>query len=102
MQPRPGYQGAPVAYGRPPMPGQGMPPPQGFRPPPGMPPMGFRPPPGMPPPGFRPGMVSFDDERMIKLDIDANFSLFQPPQGFPGAGRGAPPPPGMYQRPPPQ
>ncbi|KAG2206669.1 hypothetical protein INT46_000213 [Mucor plumbeus] len=84
MQPRPGYQGAPVAYGRPPMPGQGMPPqgmpPQGFRPPPGMPPMGFRPPPGMPPPGFRPGM---------------------PPQGFPGAGRGAPPP-GMYQRPPPQ
>lgn len=59
MQPRPGYQGAPVAYGRPPMPGmppQGMPP-QGFRPPPGMPPMGFRPPPGMPPPGFRPGMV---------------------------------------------
>lgn len=62
MQPRPGYQGAPVAYGRPPMPGQGMPPqgmpPQGFRPPPGMPPMGFRPPPGMPPPGFRPGMVS--------------------------------------------
>lgn len=57
MQPRPGYQGAPVPYGRPPMPGQGMPP-QGFRPPPGMPPMGFRPPPGMPPPGFRPGMVS--------------------------------------------
>lgn len=65
MQPRPGYQGAPVAYGRPPMPGMpppGMPPqgmpPQGFRPPPGMPPMGFRPPPGMPPPGFRPGMVN--------------------------------------------
>ncbi|KAI9478172.1 MAG: hypothetical protein EXX96DRAFT_569828 [Benjaminiella poitrasii] len=73
MQPRPGYQGAPVTYGRPPMP------PQGFQPPPGMPPMGFRPPAGMPPPGFRPGM---------------------PPQGFPPAGRGVPPP-GMYQRPPP-
>lgn len=76
MQPRPGYQGAPVAYGRPPMPGQGMPPPQGFRPPPGMPPMGFRPPPGMPPPGFRPGMVSLGCSCTTWPDIYANFSFF--------------------------
>jgi hypothetical protein len=25
-----------------------------------------------------------------------------PPQGFPPAGRGGPPPPGMFNRPPPQ
>ncbi|OZJ04528.1 hypothetical protein BZG36_03985 [Bifiguratus adelaidae] len=90
---QPGFQGAPVPYGRPPMPGQapppgfrpGMaPPPPGFRPPmpgaPGGPPPGFRPvpgqmPPGGPPPGFRPG---------------------PPPQGFPPG-----PPPGFRPGPPP-